>query len=398
MSANRYSKERSEKSVMDEESVMELDERKKIILSAIIQTYLKSGEPVGSRTISKDTNLKLSSATIRNEMSDLEEMGYILQPHTSAGRIPSDKGYRLYVDELIKSRDNEIRKVKDTMFRKTDRVEKTLKQIVRVLARRTNYATMISGPAYHQHEIKFIQLSRLNSKQLIAVVVAKGNLMKTSILDVEGNIQDDEILKLNILLNTELCGRTIGEINLQTITRMKQQAGLFGSVIGKVIDAVAEAVQPEEEDIPIYVSGQTSIFDYPELADSSTARELISTFEDKKELAELIRETAGDESESGIRAYIGDETPLGGMQDCSVVTADYDLGSGIRGKIAIVGPRRMDYKNVVENLKNLKSELDEIFRQNPAVQAITGKADDRIKAIPDKQQRQAGKRHELNRE
>lgn len=365
---------------------MELDERKRTILTAIIQTYLETGEPVGSRTISKYTNLNLSSATIRNEMSDLEEMGYIIQPHTSAGRIPSDKGYRLYVDELIRSKDEEINNVKDVMFKKTDRLEKILKQIAQGLARRTNYATMISGPSIHTNEVKFIQLSRLNSKQLIAVIVAKGNIMKNSIIDLDEPIKDDEILKLNILLNTELGGRTIGEINLQTIAKMKQQAGVYGSVIGKVIDAVGEALQPEEDDIPIYVSGQTSIFDYPELADSATARELISTFEDKKELQELMQESDSEDDGSGIRAYIGNETPLGNMQDCSVVTADYDLGSGIKGKIAIVGPRRMDYKNVVENLKTLKTELDEIFRENPAMPVITGKADSTIKAIAEKAQ------------
>ena len=154
---------------------MELDARKKTILTAIIQTYLETGEPVGSRTISKYTDLNLSSATIRNEMSDLEEMGYILQPHTSAGRIPSDKGYRLYVDELIRQKDQEVSDIKELMIEKTDRLEKVLKQVVKVLASNTNYATMITGPAYHQNRLKFIQLSRVNEEQVLAVIVAEGN-------------------------------------------------------------------------------------------------------------------------------------------------------------------------------------------------------------------------------
>ena len=136
----------------------ELDERKRKILKAIIQTYLDTGEPVGSRTISKYTDLNLSSATIRNEMSDLEELGYILQPHTSAGRIPSDKGYRLYVDELMKEKDREVSEIKDLMIEKTDKMEKVLKQVVKILASNTNYATMISGPTYHRNKLKFIQL------------------------------------------------------------------------------------------------------------------------------------------------------------------------------------------------------------------------------------------------
>ena len=140
----------------------ELDERKRKILKAIIQTYLETGEPVGSRTISKYTDLNLSSATIRNEMSDLEEMGYILQPHTSAGRIPSDKGYRLYVDELMREKEQEVADIKNMVIEKTDRMEKVLQQVVKVLASSTNYATLITGPEYHRNKVKFIQLSKVN--------------------------------------------------------------------------------------------------------------------------------------------------------------------------------------------------------------------------------------------
>ena len=162
----------------------DLDERKKTILKAIIQTYLETGEPVGSRTISKYTDLNLSSATIRNEMSDLEEMGYIIQPHTSYGRIPSDKGYRLYVNDLIQ-KTNQDAEVQTLMIQKTDRMEKVLKQVVDVLAQNTNYATMIAGPSYHQNSLKFIQLSRINDKQLLAVVVAQGNLVKNQMIDLK---------------------------------------------------------------------------------------------------------------------------------------------------------------------------------------------------------------------
>lgn len=344
----------------------DLDERKKTILKAIIQTYLETGEPVGSRTISKYTDLNLSSATIRNEMSDLEEMGYIIQPHTSSGRIPSDKGYRLYVNELIQ-KTNQDAEAQTLMIQKTDRMEKVLKQVVDVLAQNTNYATMIAGPSYHQNSLKFIQLSRINEKQLLAVVVAQGNLVKNQMIDLKESIDEDDILKLNLLLNNELNGKTIGEINLDMITRMKQQAGIHSEVISSVIDAVAETIQPGEEDMPIYLSGATNIFDYPELADSKKAKELMTAFGDKKELAEMIRETApGEEASNGITAYIGNESPIQGMKDCSVVTANYNLGNGMKGTVAIVGPRRMDYKKVVENLKQLKSQMNALFGNGDA--------------------------------
>ena len=176
----------------------ELDERKRKILKAIIQTYLDTGEPVGSRTISKYTDLNLSSATIRNEMSDLEELGYILQPHTSAGRIPSDKGYRLYVDELMKEKDREVSEIKDLMIEKTDKMEKVLKQVVKILASNTNYATMISGPTYHRNKLKFIQLSKVGENQLLAVLVTEGNMVKNQMIELQESMSDETVLKLNL--------------------------------------------------------------------------------------------------------------------------------------------------------------------------------------------------------
>ena len=209
----------------------ELDERKRKILKAIIQTYLETGEPVGSRTISKYTDLNLSSATIRNEMSDLEEMGYILQPHTSAGRIPSDKGYRLYVDELMREKDQEVADIKNMVIEKTDRMEKVLQQVVKVLASSTNYATLITGPEYHRNKVKFIQLSKVNEEQLLAVIVVEGNLVKNQMIDLDETINDEQILKLNLLLNTQLNGLTIEEINLGMIKKMKEQAGIHSGII-----------------------------------------------------------------------------------------------------------------------------------------------------------------------
>lgn len=273
----------------------ELDERKRKILKAIIQTYLETGEPVGSRTISKYTDLNLSSATIRNEMSDLEEMGYILQPHTSAGRIPSDKGYRLYVDELMREKEQEVADIKNMVIEKTDRMEKVLQQVVKVLASSTNYATLITGPEYHRNKVKFIQLSKVNEEQLLAVIVVEGNLVKNQMIDLDETINDEQILKLNLLLNTQLNGLTIEEINLGMIKKMKEQAGIHSGIISKVVDTVAEAIAVSEEDVPVYTSGATNIFKYPELSDSSKASQLISTFEERQKLVDMIKGAAEEQ-------------------------------------------------------------------------------------------------------
>lgn len=344
----------------------ELDERKRKILKAIIQTYLETGEPVGSRTISKYTDLNLSSATIRNEMSDLEELGYIIQPYTSAGRIPSDLGYRLYVDELMKEKDKEVAEIKDLMIEKTDKMEKVLKQVVKILASNTNYATMITGPTYHRNKLKFIQLSRVTETQLLAVVVVEGNLVKNHIIELREPMDEETVLKLNLLLNTQLNGLSIEEINLAMISCMKEQAGIHSEVISSVIDAVAQAIAVDDEEMEIYTSGATNIFKYPELADSSKASELISAFEEKEALAEFVKDTMDNEKDSentGIQVYIGNESPVKTMKDCSVVTATYDLGGGMQGTIGIIGPKRMDYENVMDNLKTLKNQLDNIFKK-----------------------------------
>ncbi len=339
-----------------------LDERKMKILQAIIRNYLETGEPVGSRTISKYTDLNLSSATIRNEMADLEELGYILQPHTSAGRIPSDKGYRLYVDQMMEEKEREVEEMKEFLLEKEDKMEHLLKQVAKVLAQNTNYATMISAPQTHRNKLKFIQLSRVDARQLLAVIVTEGNMIKNSILQVEEELSDETLLKLNILLNTHLNGLSISEINLGMITAMKQQAGIHSSIVGNVIDAVAEAIKAEE-DLEIYTSGTNNIFKYPELADNQKASELINTFEEKQMLNSLVEETLADENNTGIQVYIGNETPVQTMKDCSVVTATYELGEGMKGTIGIIGPKRMDYDKVVGTLKTLMHQLDDLYKK-----------------------------------
>ena len=255
-----------------------LDERKRKILKAIIKTYMETGEPVGSRTISKYPDLNVSSATIRNEMSDLTDMGYIVQPHTSAGRIPSDKGYRLYVDELTREKEAEIAEIRDLMIEKSDKMDKVLKQVAKVLATNTNYAAMVAVPQYKGSTLKFIQLSRVNERQLIAVVVCEGNVIRNQIINIDEEMDDQTILKLNLLLNTNLNGVPIQDINLGMIARLKEQAGSHSGVVADVLDAVAATIHVDEEDMKVYTSGATNIFKYPELADTSRASELIFYF------------------------------------------------------------------------------------------------------------------------
>ena len=196
---------------------MELDSRKIMILKAVIRNYMETGEPVGSRTISKLPECSFSSATIRNEMCDLEDMGYLIQPHTSAGRyliqphtsagrIPSDKGYRFYVDEILREKQTEVEEIKELMLQRVDRLELVLKRMAKLIASNTNYAAMISGPSAHQAKIKLLQLSRMDGKRMLVVIVVEGNIISNKIITVDRELSDAEILNLNILLNTSLNG------------------------------------------------------------------------------------------------------------------------------------------------------------------------------------------------
>ena len=340
---------------------MELDDRKWTILKAIIQNYLETGDPVGSRTISKMSDLNLSSATIRNEMSDLEEMGLIIQPHTSSGRIPSDKGYRLYVDRLMEEKEAEVSQMRQLMISREDKMEMLLKQIVRYLAVNTNYATMITSPQYHRTKLKFIQLSVVDDGQILATVVAEGNVVKNRIIHMKHGLTRDQILQLNIQLNSRLNGLTIEEINLATISKLKQEAGIQSELISQVLDAVADAIS-QEEDVEVFTSGATNIFRYPELSsDTDKASGLIHAFEEKHPLLSLMDHE--EDAETGIQVAIGSELGDERMKDCSVVTASYDLGDGMYGRIGIVGPKRMDYDKVVGILKDLTGQLDEVYRK-----------------------------------
>ena len=349
---------------------MDLDERKLKILQAIIRNYLETGEPVGSRTISKYTDLNLSSATIRNEMADLEELGYIVQPHTSAGRIPSDKGYRLYVDQMLAEKEEkldhaaqEVKEMHQMLHEKEDKMESILKQMAKMLAVNTNYATLVTAPQVKGNKIKFLQLSRVDVGQLLATIVVEGNVIKNNMIHVEKSLDDETLLKLNILLNTNLNGLPIEDINLAMITKLKQQAGIYDGIIAEVMDAVAAVIR-ENDDIEIYTSGANNIFKYPELSDNQRASELINTLEEKQMLTELVQDSMADENNTGIQVYIGNETPVQTMKDCSVVTATYELEEGVKGTIGIIGPRRMDYDKVISTLTTLKSQLDTIYKKD----------------------------------
>ncbi len=235
---------------------MELDERKKKILQAVIKNYLETGEPVGSRTISKYTDLNLSSATIRNEMADLEELGYIFQPHTSAGRIPTDMGYRLYVDDMLSTREKELDKkdrklddkaeslktMQEIMDKRVDRIEEVLKDMAKMLANNTNYTSLVSMPQANKNKLKFVQLTQVDEGKLLCTIVLEGNIVKNEMIQLDRVIDQQTLLKLNLLFNNTLNGLTLQEINFDMAANMADQSGELGELVSEILNAIVAAI------------------------------------------------------------------------------------------------------------------------------------------------------------
>ncbi len=351
--------------------IMSIEGRKLKILNIIIENYMQTGEPVGSRTISKHPELNISSATVRNEMADLEEMGFITQPHTSAGRIPTDLGYRYYVDNLLRQRYNDLMFRQDELKRreedielkskilddKFNQLEKILHNLANRLADSTNYTTLITAPSL-QTKIKFIQISKLDEYKLIIVCVTEGNIIKNQIININDVIKDEEILKLNLLFNTTLTGTNIDNISLSDIKRIQLQAPKFSDLISFIIEKIID-IFLIDEDLEIYTGGTTNILKYPELSQTNNLQALLTEIVEKNELSKLMANS--DARDGEIQVYIGNENKISYLNDCSVVTMNFDLDDGVRSTIGIIGPKRMDYDKVLRNLEALRYQIRKIF-------------------------------------
>ena len=334
-----------------------LDERKKEILLTIIKLYLETGEPVGSRTISKKLGMSLSSATIRNEMSDLEEQGFIIKPHTSAGRIPSDKGDRFYVNNLIKEKDDEIRNIKTEMNARVDKIENMLKVVVKTIASSTNYAAMIAGPKVNDSKIKYVQLSNLENNKVLVVLVAEGNVVKTSIVELDKIIDAKEMLDLSMTLNNVLSGVKASEIKSDKVVKEIEGLKKNQKEIRIIVDYMEKAFEEKSDFENILTYGSNNFFKYKEFAEGGDIGSLVEAFEQKKELAKIMDKANADSEETGLKVYIGEESSVNAMKDCSIVTANCGFGNGMRDTIGGVGPKRRDYEKVLKTIKNTMQNI-----------------------------------------
>ncbi len=339
---------------------MALNDRKIKILQAIIHDYIATAEPVGSRTIAKKYDFGLSSATIRNEMSDLEEMGFIIQPHASAGRIPSDMGYRLYVDSLMQQRelvDNEKFVLQSIVEANVNQIEYLMEETARILSAATNYTTIISEPVSKNKNIKKIQVISLDEKTIMVIVISDGNIVKNHISRVEYLPEEKELFDISCAISEMLEGELMESINEKVIEKLYEDFSGYHEIVELVLKAI-EKTAKESENLQFHLSGAKNILTFPEFSDVQKAKTLIQTLEEKEILQGLL--SARPEQAGDIQIYIGNETGIDEMKDCSVITKNYKFADNIQGSIAILGPTRMNYSQVVSVLNGMVKNIEDV--------------------------------------
>ena len=341
---------------------MDLNERKIKILEAIITDYIETGEPIGSRTIAKKYNLGISPATIRNEMSDLEELGLIVQPHTSSGRVPSNKGYRLYVDEFMEQRqltDEEVSILKNVIKNNINHMDYLMEQTAKALSMLTNYTTVVSKPIIEEVNIKNIQLMTLDEKSIIAVFVTENKDIKNIVINVNKKFEQPELMNISHSIYNILNNYSLEEIKQQIFLNNQTTFSQEEEIISLVFKAIFNSFK-EEEEIKLYTSGINNILDFPEFSNIEKAKSIFQTFEEKEILVNIFGNNNNADTNS-IQILIGNESCIEPLKDCSIVKTEYKIANTI-GKIGIIAPTRMDYAKAVSILNEIIKNINDVLK------------------------------------
>jgi heat-inducible transcriptional repressor len=338
-----------------------MEDRKKRILQAIIDDYVLTAMPVGSRTISRKYLSHLSSATIRNEMSDLEELGFLSQPHISAGRVPNAKAYRLYVDMLMEEEpepagyDEEIRR---NYLKRISHLEDVVRSTAQALAEMTSFASFVMKPAQEELRIANLQLVPVSTALALLVIVTDGGIIRDTMVQVSERLDADALYAISRMLSERFSGRTLKEVQ-ETLKVLAGHAPSDPQVLQGIMDLSSQMDRQNAQD-NLTVSGTHNILGFPEYQDNIKARQLLSALEDKDRLLHLIRDTAGVK----LSVHIGPENGIPEMMECSVALAEYRLGRGQCGFIGLIGPTRMPYGRVFGTLRQVSQAMSEMLNSN----------------------------------
>ncbi len=355
---------------------MALDDRKKSILRAIVEGYIENAEPVGSRSIAKKTDLNLSAATIRNEMGDLEELGYLKKPHTSAGRIPSGQGFRFYVDSLMERylmTAAEIEQLRGAMLNRMRELDKIVKDVSAAFSSITALPTFGMLPGIETGVIKSIKLVWIDARTVMVIVSDSSGLIKNKLLRLRETITGDIIDRLNEVLNDNLTGLTASEINLSNIIEIQNAVGVNVEILTSVLELVHEAIS-EIDKHEVYMEGGTNILRFPEYNSIDKIKEILEFFDNKNSLSDMVRALPAAKG-GEVKVFIGDENPAEELKNNSVILSTYKVGRDMTGIIGVVGPMRMDYSRVVTGVeffaRQLENMLSERFNEIPLADDIT---------------------------
>ncbi len=333
-----------------------LDSRKEKILKAIIDDYILTGIPVGSRTLSKRQEIGVSSATIRNDMADLEELGYLQQPHTSAGRIPSDLAYRLYVDKLMPMTElsvEEAEQINNIFDNKIEQINEVVEKTADVISKATNHISVVLAPQLKTAKVNKIQLVKINDSKVLVLIITESGLVKQKVIKVTSDISDEYIVMLSGMLTEHLHGKPILQANeiIETAFKAEMQAHekLFKSLLSSIYDTAQTHTKKD-----IILGGANNIFNYPEYRDIDKAKGFLEVLETKDVLYSMLN----DATDLEFSISIGHENSHDEMKDCSVVTATYKIGDKKLGSFGVIGPTRMDYSKVVMILNHISKSLN----------------------------------------
>lgn len=334
-----------------------MDERKKRILQAIVDDYIDTAEPIGSRTIARKHEMGLSSATIRNEMADLEEMGYLAQPHTSAGRIPSDKGYRLYVDELMgvgRLTGEEAASIQSALDIKINELSELIKQASLIMSQITRYTSIAMTPIMNKSILKAVQVVSVDPENALVIVVLSAGVVRNCIIKLSENVDPDFLTKISNVINSKLSGLSIEQINENIIRDIEIEVKTNKEIVSLALAGVKECIN-QIDNPEVYLQGATNIFNFPEYRDIIKAKDFLNVISTKDMLERLL--TIYNKNKN-INVSIGNENKIDEIKDCSLITATYSFNNEVIGSIGVIGPTRMQYPRVVTSLDYIRKKIN----------------------------------------
>lgn len=342
---------------------MEMDSRKQKILEAVVLDYIETAEPVGSRTISKKYDLGVSSATIRNEMSDLEEMGLIEQPHTSAGRVPSDAGYRYYVDYLMEKsniKDEAKQLINQAIQDKQQQVGDVLKDSMKMLAEATNCTTVMLLDENWGSRLQLIQLLLVEPGKALMVIITEEDKIENRFLEIPESMTKDDLDLVSKLMNQNLKGLKVNDWQTSILENIFKNLTRQRQVVDCALGMLSSILNMEDKDKKIYLDGGLNMLSQPEFKDVNKVKSLLHSLEQK----EIVTQLMEADDETGITVKIGSETGLDEVKDCSVIVANYKVKGETVGKVGLIGPTRMDYATAVSMLDTMAQTLEDAYKDN----------------------------------